>query len=73
MIWGWFIKKAWPFLLSGGLLLVVVFLSKRNGQLTARIQQAETTVKLQKGMRDAVANTPTDRNSVARRLRDGRF
>lgn len=73
MIWGWIVDKGWPFILAGMSFVVIIFLSKQNGALRIRAKNAEETNQTLEGMRDAVAKTPTDRASVARRLRDGRF
>lgn len=72
MIWA-ALRKMWPIILGGLGIVALVFMGRQNGKLRERIKGAEARNKLQGRMRDAAANTRTDRDSVADRLRNGRF
>ena len=73
MIWGWFLKKAWPFVLMFCVAAYAVFTVRRNGKLQERIGNAEAKTESLQRMQDAVANTPTDVDSVVDRLRKHGF
>lgn len=66
-------RKVWPLVLSALAVVALLLVGRRNGQLNERIKSAESRVKLQRRMRDAAANTRTDRASVSKRLQNGRF
>lgn len=70
---GWLTRKIWPYLAIAGLVVAYVFSIRDNGKLVERIRHSEKTNNVQSHMRDAVARTLTDRNSVVERLRDGQF
>jgi hypothetical protein len=55
------------------LLVLFIFSTRRNGALSEKIKKVENVSATQKRMREARANTRTDRQSVIKRLRDGTF
>lgn len=72
MIWGW-LRKLWPLILGALGIVALVLTGRRNGQLTERLDRAQARDEVRERMRDAVANTRTDRDGVVERMRDGRF
>jgi len=69
----WISRKLWPWLISAALVAALVFLGRRNGRLVERVKQSEGANDAQTKMREAIARTHTDRNSVVERLRNGKF
>jgi hypothetical protein len=51
----------------------LVMTGRRNGQLEERLKNSDARNQVKERMRDAVANTRTDRAGVADRMRDGSF
>lgn len=72
MIWGW-VRKLWPLILGAMGIAALVLTGRRNGRLEERVDRAQARDQVKERMRDAVANTRTDRGGVVERLRDGRF
>ena len=72
MIWGW-LRKLWPLILGALGIIALVLTGRRNGQLAERLERARARDAVKERMRDAVANTRTDRAGVVERMRDGRF
>ena len=69
----WVTKKLWPYVAIGFLLILFIFSTRRNGALSEKIKKVENVNATQKRMREARANTRTDRQSVIKRLHDGAF
>ena len=46
---------------------------ERAGRLAERIETSEKVNEIQRGMLEAAARRPRDRDELARRLRDGEF
>lgn len=72
MIWGW-VRKLWPLILGAMGIAALVLTGRRNGRLEERVDRAQARDEVKERMRDAVANTRTDRDGVVERLRGGRF
>lgn len=72
MIWG-LLRKLWPLILGAMGIAALVLTGRRNGRLEERVDRAQARDQVKERMRDAVANTRTDRDGVVERLRDGRF
>lgn len=66
-------RKLWPLILGALGIAALVLTGRRNGRLTERLDRAQARDEVKERMRDAVANTRTDRDGVVERLRDGRF
>lgn len=66
-------RKLWPLILGALGIAALALTGRRNGQLTERLDRAQARDVVKERMRDAVANTRTDRGGVVERLRDGRF
>jgi len=72
VIWGW-VRKLWPLILGAMGIAALVLTGRRNGRLEERVDRAQARDQVKERMRDAVADTRTDRDGVVERLRDGRF
>ena len=72
MIWGW-MRKLWPLILGAMGIAALMLTGRRNGRLEERVDRAQARDEVKERMRDAVANTRTDRDGVVERLRGGRF
>lgn len=72
MIWG-LLRKLWPLILGAMGIAALVLTGRRNGRLEERVDRAQARDQVKERMRDAVANTRTDRDGVVERMRDGRF
>jgi uncharacterized small protein (DUF1192 family) len=68
---GSLLARFWPYAALAGLVLLTVFLGRRIGVLTAALKRVEAQIDLNERMRDAVANTSTDKHDVAERMRNG--
>ncbi len=53
--------------------LTIVLLAKQNGKLSARVKTAQKNLDTNERIRNASANTLTDRDSVNDSLRQGGF
>lgn len=72
MIMG-FLSRAWPYVALAGLVLLVTLLGKKIGGLQNALTQLEGRINLQRSMQDAANDTAIDRDSIDKRLRDGKF
>jgi len=72
VIWGW-MRKLWPLILGAMGIAALMLTGRRNGRLEERVDRAQARDEVKERMRDAVANTRTDRDGVVERLRGGRF
>lgn len=70
---GWVTGKMWPWIAGAVMVAALVFAGRRNGTLAAKVAQVEGQNDAQARMRQAAANTRTDRGGVVERLRSGRF
>lgn len=66
-------RKLWPLILGAMGIAALVLTGRRNGRLEERVDRAQARDEVKERMRDAVANTRTDRDGVVERLRGGRF
>lgn len=73
MIVGDLIRRFWPYITIAALVLLAIFLGRRNKALNEMLVRAEARIRLQKEMRDAGDAVATDRDSITDRLRDGKF
>ena len=67
------LRRLWPYLALVGLVVLSLLLARRVGRVEALVKDYEQRIDLQRRMRDAGDTTPTDRDSVADRLRSGDF
>lgn len=72
MMWRW-ARDLWPLLLGALGVLALVLTGRMNGRLKERLDRAQARDEVKERMRDAVANTRTDRAGVVERMRNGRF
>ena len=72
MIWGW-VRKLWPLILGAMGTSALVLTGRRNGRLEERVDRAQARDQVKERMRDAVADTRTDRDGVVERMRNVRF
>lgn len=72
MLTGW-LRNLWPLIVGGLGIVALIMVGRRNGRLQERVQRAKYRDAVKERMRDAVANTRTDRDGVVERLRDGMF
>lgn len=71
-MWRW-ARDLWPLLLGALGVLALVLTGRMNGRLKERLDRAQARDEVKERMRDAVANTRTDRAGVVERMRNGRF
>jgi hypothetical protein len=67
------LRRLWPYLAIVGLVALSLLLARRVGRVEALVKDYERRIDLQRRMRDAGDSTPTDRQSVIDRLREGDF
>lgn len=70
---GFLSKRLWPWVIAAASGLAAMLLIRRDGRLSEKRRQAERAAKVQRGMRRAGEDVSTDRDSIVRRLRNGRF
>lgn len=83
MAWITAILSSGPARTALGLLLAAITIAlfllnlrragERAGRLAERLSTSERTHEIQRQMLDAASRRPADRDSLAERLRDGRF
>ena len=67
------LRRLWPYIALVGLVALSLLLARRVGRVEALARQYEQQIERNRRMRDAGDATPTDRDSVVDRLRDGDF
>ena len=70
-------RKAMGLILTAAAILLFLLnlrrAGERAGRLAERLSTAERTHEIERQMLDAASRRPADRDSLAQRLRDGRF